>query len=1143
MRRKIRVLLLPAALLVVAVFWVIASASGLEQKASSFAGEQANFNVGQSRAACSMTYSSTTIASYFGGFTAGMQNVSYFDPAAFCTPPVYPFEITSFSFPLLDVDGSFVWPVTVDVVVYDAGVICDGPGGELCRFQVVADSATYAFPNVGTATFPVPCCVDGPFYIGLEYIDGQTGTTPSICYDDDNLGVDSCTHWFYYNGVWNEWSDIWNPPPPNDPMFWVDGETESVNCVPEECDWQPGDPYKMHYPQLPDEAGWDVMATEPVVLADDWMCSDTGWVKDIHFWGSWKNGIEGEILYFVLSIHEDIPAEQNPDGYSKPGATLWERDIAVFNATPIDPPTAEGWYDPSTGEYIIDDHQAYFQYNVCLDEPDWFWQEEGTIYWLNISAVVADPAQTSWGWKSTLDHWNDDAVWAYWGELNWIEIYEPEWEPFDPITNLFWIAMAPDGVFLDGGGTDFFGMGWYFYEMYDWWNIWFYDHPFDYGRFKEVHLEFDAFVLDPQYPASLELAINWSTDWWFENGFPGMPPLPGEPEDLAIGRLTVLLTEFPDGHYIIDTILPWYNPEWVSIDVRGYNFIIPEGMGIITHDCVQRQSLDLSFVITGEPPAADSGACCYPDPTGLGDWLCVYTTEDDCVNNYLGVYEGDGVQCEGMEACCLQDGQCVMADALCCVNELGGTPQGPGSSCTALEACCLPSGDCVMLDPLCCVDQGGTPLGPGSQCSVVQACCMPDGSCMTIDSLCCELMGGSPSPWGAPACLGDNNGNSIDDACEYPDTCTYYKAPYPDYAPAGMPDFDQKQDAWTGPTQQWSHCGPAALANCFWWFDSKFESNTTPPPAIIDNYPLVQSYSAAWDDHDPQNVMPLINALATCCNTNIIGPGTNFHAMVACANDWLTANGLVDSFTITPIPGMDPAIANIIIDEVGRSQDVILLLGFWEDMGGECKRVGGHYVTCAGMCEAELAICISDPYFDKNEGEPPAGSAHPSSVHNDAQFVSGPHGTIHHDKYYLGPVQFPCPLPFPVEVYGYPVGPADMVVFEWQNDGDFPSEGYTGGPVVTVIEYALIICPVECDIIIGDANGSDDIDIDDVVYLIAYIFSGGPPPTPYPTASGDANCSCSVDIDDVVYLIAYIFSGGPPPCSCLDWIATCGPLY
>jgi hypothetical protein len=65
--------------------------------------------------------------------------------------------------------------------------------------------------------------------------------------------------------------------------------------------------------------------------------------------------------------------------------------------------------------------------------------------------------------------------------------------------------------------------------------------------------------------------------------------------------------------------------------------------------------------------------------------------------------------------------------------------------------------------------------------------------------------------------------------------------------------------------------------------------------------------------------------------------------------------------------------------------------------------------------------------------------------------------------------------------------------------------------------------------ICGDADGSEAVDIDDVVYLIAYIFSGGPAPDPI--ESGDADCLGGIDIDDVVYLISYIFSGGPEPCA------------
>jgi hypothetical protein len=63
----------------------------------------------------------------------------------------------------------------------------------------------------------------------------------------------------------------------------------------------------------------------------------------------------------------------------------------------------------------------------------------------------------------------------------------------------------------------------------------------------------------------------------------------------------------------------------------------------------------------------------------------------------------------------------------------------------------------------------------------------------------------------------------------------------------------------------------------------------------------------------------------------------------------------------------------------------------------------------------------------------------------------------------------------------------------------------------------------------GDADGSGEIDIDDVVYVITYIFADGPAPDPL--SSGESDCIGDIDIDDVVYVIAYIFiDGSPPPC-------------
>lgn len=856
-------------------------------------------------------------------------------------------------------------------------------------------------------------------------------------------------------------------------IFWG-----GMAVAPVVADWTPDDGHKMHFPQLPDEAGWDVNATQPLVLADDWMCSETGWVKDIHFWGSWLHGNTGEILQFVLSIHADIP---DPDGpgplYSMPGPTLWEQEIPINRVIiqSIDPPTSEGWYDPSTGLFIVGDHQAYFQYNIFLPEEMWFYQEQGTIYWLNISAIVADPSVTQWGWKSSLNHWNDDAVWATWGSLTWTHMFEP--------------------------------------------------------------------------------------------------PL----------------------------------------------FV---------------QSMDMSFVITAGKPVVE--ACCLQDGT------CIMDTPANCLAQG-GTPQGAGSTCTQATACCLPDGSCVMVDPLCC-DEMGGAPSPIGAqacmgdgnqngiddACEQLvpEACCLPDGSCLMVPPAICIGQGGTPQGAGSICTQPTACCLPDGSCVMVDPLCCDEMGGTPSPIGAQACLGDLNQNGVDDACEKEiDTCTYYKPPYPDYAPFGMPDFDQKQNGWIGgPLQSWSFCGPVALANCFWWFDSKFEPNPQPQPTYSDGYPLVRSYATMpplWDDHDPANVIPFVNNLAPFVNCLPGGAGTMITDLAAGATNWINAQGLNGYYTVNLVPAPPP---ELIRDEVLRSQDVILLLGFYEQViAGYCNRLGGHYVTVAGICEDELRICISDPYFDKNEGEPPAGGAHASNVHNDAAFISGPHGTIHHDAYDVAPGPLCGNLPTPQEfaLVNYPANYADLANFYGLNQTmpPVPIQPYQGGPIVTMIDYALIICPDSCalqypgdvdgdgdidiaDVVyltsyvtaggpapvvqangdvdgncciditdvnylaafvsgagpapvactcvnpplcncnVGDANGDGKLNVGDAVYVITYVFRGGPPPTPYPICSGDANCDCKVNVGDAVYMITYVFRGGPPPCGCCAWLTACGaPLH
>lgn len=61
----------------------------------------------------------------------------------------------------------------------------------------------------------------------------------------------------------------------------------------------------------------------------------------------------------------------------------------------------------------------------------------------------------------------------------------------------------------------------------------------------------------------------------------------------------------------------------------------------------------------------------------------------------------------------------------------------------------------------------------------------------------------------------------------------------------------------------------------------------------------------------------------------------------------------------------------------------------------------------------------------------------------------------------------------------------------------------------------------------GDIDNDGGINLLDVVYLINYLYKGGPPP-PY-LNSADCDGNGDTNILDGVYLINYLYKGGPPP--------------
>lgn len=92
-----------------------------------------------------------------------------------------------------------------------------------------------------------------------------------------------------------------------------------------------------------------------------------------------------------------------------------------------------------------------------------------------------------------------------------------------------------------------------------------------------------------------------------------------------------------------------------------------------------------------------------------------------------------------------------------------------------------------------------------------------------------------------------------------------------------------------------------------------------------------------------------------------------------------------------------------------------------------------------------------------------------------------------------------------------------------------------GGSLNILAKKYSISNPAEVDTFVacvpwymtGDVNSDWVIDIEDVIYLLDYLFADNP--TPDPIERGDVNCDGVIDVEDAMLLINYLFKGGPTP--------------
>jgi hypothetical protein len=292
----------------------------------------------------------------------------------------------------------------------------------------------------------------------------------------------------------------------------------------------------------------------------------------------------------------------------------------------------------------------------------------------------------------------------------------------------------------------------------------------------------------------------------------------------------------------------------------------------------------------------------------------------------------------------------------------------------------------------------------------------------------------------------------------------YIKSAFPDYAPSGMPDFDERQDNWGTSAAQgyYTYCAPVAVADSLWWLDSKYESlmfgNPVPPPTISDHFNLVNSSNpGVWDDHDPNNVMPLVTNLALLMDTDGLVShdghnGTRWTDIQTGIQKYLAQQGVAGMFEVHNLSF--PSFGWI-DNETEKCQDVELCLEFWQFNGTAWTNTTisepifqfGHCVACAGVNATTSQVLISDPGQDAYQsgwgpGRSPIPQPTPfnNSIHNDAQYVSqDAYNVTLYDASLLPP-------PLNTTPPGYP-----QQVWELQN--------YMGGGYHAFIRYAFAVSP------------------------------------------------------------------------------------
>ncbi|HWX23094.1 MAG TPA: hypothetical protein VN578_24595 [Candidatus Binatia bacterium] len=227
--------------------------------------------------------------------------------------------------------------------------------------------------------------------------------------------------------------------------------------------------------QRPDSSptGLDVLATRGTaspMLADDFLCTNSGPITDIYIWGSWRDDRFDSNATMTVSFWSDQPATNGQP--SHPDTLQWTLDFGPLQANPYTLELAgscctERFLDPTQPLALgVDTHIYSYHFTVVPELA--FLQTTGTIYWLSVSA---SGTTNLFGWKTcvTNDHHFDDATFSAIitnSHAPWVDLHYPPPHPFNPRTldlsfallskesDYFPVSLAAVVIALPNGGTE-----------------------------------------------------------------------------------------------------------------------------------------------------------------------------------------------------------------------------------------------------------------------------------------------------------------------------------------------------------------------------------------------------------------------------------------------------------------------------------------------------------------------------------------------------------------------------------------------------------------------------------------------------------------------------------------------------------------